>query len=296
MWTRSELKERGKAAFKANYWRCVLVALLLTFVAGGCSSGSGFRSGFNNGFKGASNGHSVEETTEEGIFDESEAESDLDEDAGTVDPEERIQELFSDFGDTKDQAAKMMAVIALIIIFTIVFLIFFAIGMAINAFLFNPIKLGCDRFFLSNLDEPAQLSDLSYGFDKNYKNVVKILFFRDLYLFLWFLIPVAGWVISIVKGYEYRMIPYLLAEDPDMDKDEAFARSREMMDGQKWNAFKLDWSFIGWYLLGLLTLGVLELLYVAPYVYSTKAALYETLRQGYTYGDRIESSEVVDTI
>lgn len=61
-------------------------------------------------------------------------------------------------------------------------------------------------------------------------NSVKILFFRDLYTILWsllFIIP------GIVKGYEYRMIPYILAEHPDMEMKQAFALSREMMDGQQ---------------------------------------------------------------
>ena len=54
------------------------------------------------------------------------------------------------------------------------------------------------------------------------------------------------------------------------------------MDGQKWNTFVLGLSFIGWYLLAVCTLGILELFYVGPYVQSTKAALYETLSGSYT--------------
>ena len=37
---RSELKARGKAAFKANYWKSVLVAILLTIAVGGWNAGS----------------------------------------------------------------------------------------------------------------------------------------------------------------------------------------------------------------------------------------------------------------
>jgi uncharacterized membrane protein len=41
MWSRSELKEIGKAAFKQNYWRCVLVAFILALLtAGSSASGS----------------------------------------------------------------------------------------------------------------------------------------------------------------------------------------------------------------------------------------------------------------
>ena len=39
MWDRKELKARGKVAFKANYWKCVLVGFLLAaFVMGTSAS------------------------------------------------------------------------------------------------------------------------------------------------------------------------------------------------------------------------------------------------------------------
>lgn len=71
------------------------------------------------------------------------------------------------------------------------------------------------------------------------------------------------------------MIPYLLADNPQMTKEQAFAESKRMMQGQKWKAFVLDLSFIGWYILSGLTLGILAIFYVSPYVNATHAALYE---------------------
>ena len=88
---------------------------------------------------------------------------------------------------------------------------------------------------------------------------------------LLFIIP------GIVKAYEYMMIPYLLADNPQMTKEQAFAESKRMMQGQKWKAFVLDLSFIGWYILSGLTLGILAIFYVSPYVNATHAALYEAL-------------------
>jgi uncharacterized membrane protein len=44
----------------------------------------------------------------------------------------------------------------------------------------------------------------------------------------------------------------------------------------------LKLSFIGWHLLAILTIGILEIFYVAPYENSTLAALYERLSGGYT--------------
>ena len=74
------------------------------------------------------------------------------------------------------------------------------------------------------------------------------------------------------------MIPYLLADNPQMTKEEAFAESKRMMQGQKWNAFVLDLSFIGWDILSGMTMGILGIFYVQPYKDGTHAALYEALR------------------
>ena len=54
------------------------------------------------------------------------------------------------------------------------------------------------------------------------------------------------------------------------------------MNGNKWKAFVLDLSFIGWKLLSLLTCGVLDIFFVTPYIASTDAALYEAIKYGTT--------------
>ncbi len=150
------------------------------------------------------------------------------------------------------------------------------ISIAISIFVLNPLEVGCRNYFRKDIFEPQTLEGLGVGFQGNYLNVVKTIFLRDLYIFLWsllFIIP------GIIKSYEYMMVPYLLSEDPNMSADEAFARSRAMMDGEKWNAFVLDLSFLGWNILGACTLGILTIFYVAPYQYLTHAALYGALKQ-----------------
>lgn len=54
---------------------------------------------------------------------------------------------------------------------------------------------------------------------------------------------VVGTCFSIYFQYCYLMVPYILAENPDMKAREALRLSKEMMDGQKWNAFVLGLSF-----------------------------------------------------
>ena len=58
------------------------------------------------------------------------------------------------------------------------------------------------------------------------------------------------------ESYEYKMIPYILAENPRISRKRAFEISKNMMDGEKWNAFVLDLSFIGWNLLSTITFGI----------------------------------------
>ena len=92
----------------------------------------------------------------------------------------------------------------------------------------------------------------------------------SLLIFLWallFIIP------GIIASYRYALAPYLMAEDPDMGVMEAIARSKELMNGNKWRLFCLQLSFIGWSLLCLLTLGI-GYLWLVPYQNAAETAFY----------------------
>ncbi|MCR5594474.1 MAG: DUF975 family protein [Lachnospiraceae bacterium] len=274
MWTRKEVKEQGKMAFKANYWKSVIVAFIISILLGGGAGVSSYTGSLNTTMNANQNNSVSDEMYE--LSDEFDSISDdvQDEILDTYDIDEDIAETAGELSEGAAKGAMAGAIIAGVIIFFVIFIIVFAIVMAINAFILNPLFVGGTRFFTKNLDEPAVISNLGYAFDNNYKNIALTMFFRDLYIMLWtllFIIP------GIVKSYEYRMIPYLLAEDPTMTKDQAFAISKEMMTGNKWNAFVLDLSFIGWYLLGMITLGIVDIFYVSPYKKSTDAALYRKL-------------------
>ena len=56
------------------------------------------------------------------------------------------------------------------------------------------------------------------------------IFLKQLFTFLWCLLLI---VPGIVKAYEYMMVPYILAENPDMSREEVFALSKQMMKGNK---------------------------------------------------------------
>ena len=79
---------------------------------------------------------------------------------------------------------------------------------------------------------------------------------------------------GIVKHYEYLMIPYILAENPGMDRKEAFQISKRMTDGQKMETFILDLSFLGWDILTVITCRMVGIFYASPYKQATFAELY----------------------
>jgi uncharacterized membrane protein len=157
-----------------------------------------------------------------------------------------------------------------------VFILIFAIAIAVSLLVGNPLLVGKNRFFMCNRDEKTGIGAIGYAFSSgSFWNVVKIMFLQGLFAFLWtllFIIP------GIIKSYEYAMIPYILAENPEIESRRAFEISKEMMMGQKWNYFILKISFIGWFLLGLLACCVGGV-FVNPYYEATLSEFYGWARE-----------------
>lgn len=257
-WTRKSLKQRGKAAMMMNYWKTVLVSLILGLLLSGA---------FTVGFNGGRGDYYTNTTDSVSVVTE-----DLNQAANST-----TINLPGDINGSMDALANIitpavgLAIVGVVLLIVLVTII---VILLINAFLFNPLEVGGRRFFLQNLHTKAEVKEVAFGYDHCYKNNVKTLFLRDLYTILWsllFIIP------GIVKFYQYRMMPYILSEHPDMPTDEVFARSKELMHGQKWRTFVLDLSFLGWEILSILTLGLLHIFFVGPYRNMTFAALYEAL-------------------
>ena len=147
----------------------------------------------------------------------------------------------------------------------------------LDVFLFQMLLVGACRFYVENRDYKAPVSKLLFGFQSGfYGNSVLVMFMKNLFVALWTLLFV---IPGIVMSYAYRMVPYILAEQPDIDYREALRISKEMMYGQKWEAFFLDLSFIGWLIVGAVTCGIAGIFYVKPYVDATNVELYVTLRE-----------------
>ena len=146
----------------------------------------------------------------------------------------------------------------------------------LNVIITNVVQVGYYSFLLNCDGKEPKIGDLFSYFKKGYGRIAGGMFVTDLIVALWsvlFCIPGA------IAHYKYELVPFLLADNPEMTGKEARQKSAELMKGNKWNAFVLDLSFIGWYILGGCTCGILNLFWVTPYQNQTRAQLYLTLKK-----------------
>ena len=101
-----------------------------------------------------------------------------------------------------------------------------------------------------------------------------IMFVKYVYYSLWCLTLVG----IVVKHYSYFLVPYIVAENPDMTARQAITLSRKMMKGHKWQCFVFELSFLGWEVLGALTMGIFNILYTNPYQMASFTRYYAELR------------------
>ena len=152
-------------------------------------------------------------------------------------------------------------------------LAFLSILAAIQLIIGGPVMLGYNRFKLHRLDgEEAKFSDLFSCFDR-FLDGLWMRIRTILQVFLWSLLFV---IPGIVASYRYAMVPYLMADHPEMTVAQAFDRSKAMMNGHKGELFLLHLSFIGWLLLSAITLGLAGLV-IAPYMQFAEGAFYRNL-------------------
>lgn len=252
-WVRSDLKWRAKEAFRKNYWAAVIVSLILAIVI---SAGTGGASGEAAG--------SVSESYASHSYD-----------SNVVQFGKRVT---ANIGSMWERMSHSPWSLIMALVGTGIMILLAVIALFFQILVGHVLEVGASRFYIENLYSAPGVGKILYGFKSgSYWNVVKIMFFKNLFIGLWSLLLI---VPGIIKAYEYRMIPYLLAEYPDMPREEAFARSKEMMYGQKMNAFILDLSFVPWHILSGITFGIVGVLYSSPYIDATNAELYDVLAGG----------------
>ncbi len=308
MWKRKNLKDKAKKTVKNNYWTAVVLCFVITILTGeyGNSITGIWQSGDSvlPDYVITQNQYLIEnEISKDNIAEIQEKQEKIEEITKNLTENQlkMVNTITSNLNSlTKSQKYiyKIWDAIELFImnqnLLGIAYVLIAIIAILYIILLAEPLLVAERRYFIiASEKENTKMGVMKEIFKrKNWSNVAVIMFFKNFYNFLWYLTIIGG----IIKTYEYRMIPYLLAENPDMNKKEAFAESKQMMKGNKWKTFILDLSFILWEILSTVTFGLLDILYVNPYKIATSVELYKTLKENNNVEEvsknQVESQEI----
>lgn len=174
-----------------------------------------------------------------------------------------------------------------------IILILLAVGfqLAVIVFLKNMLHLIMNRIFLEESTyEYVPIHHVLYFDEVNRWIRSALAYLRyDIQLSLWYLTIVGG----IIKNYSYAMVPFILAENPDISGKDAIALSRKMMDGHKKELFLLDLSMLGWFVLDCATVGISGIFWSNPYYTAVRTQYYRTRRSA-CIAEGMEGIEVLN--
>lgn len=95
-----------------------------------------------------------------------------------------------------------------------------------------------------------------------FKRVLTGMAWRDLWILIWGLIPFAGVVFGVMKNYEYRFVPYILMDNPEITASEALKLSSEKTKGYRVKMFLSDLLIFGVCFLVMLSVLPIEFLLI----------------------------------
>ncbi len=99
------------------------------------------------------------------------------------------------------------------------------------------LSAGMSVVYLDGYNGKEVYSDqLFLGF-KKFPHVAGGMCWQKLWVLLWFLIPIAGPVIAVIKSLSYAFTPYILTQEPEIGATEALRKSMERTNSYKANMF-----------------------------------------------------------
>ena len=184
-----------------------------------------------------------------------------------------------DFSFAKERAKVLLkdnwlVAFAFIFLFEIIVSIASSITSGIIAFILSvSFTIAINNVFIyAYLGKGYEISNFTKGFDKGISNRIALSALKNIFIVLWsllFIIP------GIVKGYSYMLADFISRENPEKSATECLDESRKLMDGHKMDMFLFDLSFFGWWILTILTCGILSI-YVVPYYYQARIVYIDT--------------------
>ena len=150
------------------------------------------------------------------------------------------------------------------------------VGTALTIFVLAPASIGFSNAFrcLQQNGNPNILQNFLGFATRNYLHNIWVYIVMEIKIILWtFCLIVPG----IMKSFSYAMVPYIMAEHPEYNATTCIAESERIMYGHRMELFTLYLSFIGWFLLAIITCGI-GLLWLMPYMETAQAAFYADIK------------------
>lgn len=157
-------------------------------------------------------------------------------------------------------------------------------------FTMGPMEAGVTNYYIKQQrDQKPEFGEIFSGFGR-YGSALGGYILRAIFIFLWGIIPLVGQLFAVwVKPFAYSQMYYFMM-DKGLGAGDSITESKLMMRGYKLKLFKLNLSFIGWYILGFITFGI-GLLFLMPYVDATMAEFYAELLRCHDEGSAVTSEE-----
>ena len=147
----------------------------------------------------------------------------------------------------------------------------------------GPLLFGIYGYFikLTRGFEKPTIEGIFDGFEE-FTQCFLLSLMISIFTFLWsllFIIP------GIIKSYAYSMSFYIKRDHPDWTWKQCMDESQRIMKGHKLDYFCLQFSFIGWAVLCILTCGI-GTLWLSPYMLASNTNFYnELIAQNNSYTD-----------
>lgn len=299
-WSRKEFKREAKKSIKRNYWFAVAVCFIVAFA--GAETSSSTASIQQESYTEETPDNVVKQPDTFSNYDvvadvadkvggksgETTGETEKEDEKGSKSKTTYEDRLATTFDSLTDSNSFLFQIIKATqnfllhheILAGVVLLIAAVGGILFKVLVANGLIVGKRRFFLENRVEKVEhaktsIAALGYIFKKGrFINPIWVMIIRGICLWLWWLTIIGG----IIKTYEYRVIPYILAEAPNMPRKEVFRTAKKMTHGYKWKLFVFDFSFFWWKLLEAVTFGLAGVFWVSPYMAASRTEAYVALR------------------
>ena len=154
------------------------------------------------------------------------------------------------------------------------------------------IDVGLIRWMTNFINDKETKIEILFSKFKAWKQVTMVFIHQFAMVLLYTLLLI---IPGMIKALGYSLVPYILANDSNMGSDEVLKLSEKMMKGHKMDLFMFSLSFIGWHLLAIFTLGILEI-WIIPYQETATTKYLLDIKAEYENNNQTQNKKNLEVI